>query len=70
LGILRGKCAIFLHLTFGPGKRERGVQRDGPDQICSDHAQNERYIHEIKKRKDKQGIREKTAPDNELCMSA
>ena len=70
LRILRGRCAIFHHPTFGPGKSERGVQRDGPDQICSDHGQNERHVHEIKKRKEQQGIREKTAPDNELRMSA
>jgi len=60
--------AIYHGLTPRPGKSERGVQRDGPNEICSDHAQNERHVHEIKKRKDKQGIREKTAADDELQM--
>src|SRR6266705_623267 len=62
--ILREICAIVHHLTLGPGKSERGVQRDRPNQICSNYAQN------IKERKDEQGIREKTAPDDELRMSA
>jgi len=47
-------------------KSVRGIQRDGPNQICSNHAQNERHAHEIKERKEEQGIREKTAPDDEL----
>src|SRR5713101_7730454 len=64
--ILREICAIVHHLALGPGKSERGVQRDRPNQICSDDAQNERHAHEIKERKDEQGIREKTAPDDEL----
>src|SRR6266481_7083445 len=70
--ILREICAIvhLHHLALGPGKSESGVQRDRPNQICSNHAQNERYAHEIKERKDEQCIREKTAPDDELRMSA
>src|SRR5258708_36320984 len=64
--ILREIRAIVHHLALGPGKSERGVQRDRPNQICSNHAQNERHAHEIKERKDEQGIREKTAPDDEL----
>src|ERR1700688_2192473 len=68
--ILRGTRAIVHHLAPGPGKSERGVQRDRPNQICSNHAQYERHAHEIKERKDEQGIRKKTAPDDELRMSA
>src|SRR5467141_3158097 len=64
--ILREIRAIVHHLALGPGKSERGVQRDGPNQICSNHAQNERHAYEIKECKDEQGIREKTAPDDEL----
>src|SRR5260370_37859993 len=64
--ILREIFAIVHHLALGPGKSERGVQRDRPNQICSNHAQNERHTHEIKERKDEQVIREKTAPDDEL----
>src|SRR6266481_4663488 len=64
--ILREICAILHHLTPGLGKSERGVQRDGPDQICSNHAQNERHVHKIKESEDEQSIREKTAPDDEL----
>src|SRR6266446_5183251 len=39
---------------------------NGQNQICANHAQNERHAHEIKERKEEQGIREKTAPDDEL----
>src|SRR5580700_5561649 len=68
--ILRETGAMVRHLALGPGKSERGVQRDRPNQVCSNHAQNERHAHEIKERKHEQGIREKTAPDDELRMSA
>src|SRR5258707_1199099 len=67
--ILREIRAVVHHLALGPGKSEGGVQRDRPNQICSNHAQSARHAHEIKERKDEQGIREKTAPDDELRMS-
>jgi len=42
----------------------------GQNQICSNHAQNERHAHEIKERKEEQGIREKTEPDDETPDAA
>src|SRR3984893_6718768 len=68
--LLREICAFVHSLALGPGKSERGVQRDRPNQICSNHAQNERHAHEIKERKGEQGIRKETPPNDELRMPA
>jgi hypothetical protein len=48
----------------------RGVQHDGPNQVCSYRAENERHIHYVKKREEQQGIREKASANNELSMPA
>ena len=48
----------------------RGVQRDGPNQICSQRRNKERDVHDMKERKEEERVGEKTATDDELQMPA